>query len=90
MITSEFEHYFRLSLNRSLTSIEEIQLFIEVKNIAGSQIITNQANLSHNTEVTTHHYDVGLTANISTSQAETIFNNLKSTLTNVSLEYSIS
>lgn len=90
MITSEFEHYFRLSLNRSLTSIEEIQLFIEVKNIAGSQIITNQANLSHNTEVTTHHYDVGLTENISTIQAETIFNNLKSTLTNVSLEYSIS
>ena len=90
MIASEFEHYFRLSLNRTLTGLEEIQFFVAVKNVAGNQIITNQANLSHNTEYTSHFYDVGLLTNINANQAETIFNNLKSIFPNDSLEYSIS
>ncbi len=89
MINSDFEHYFRLSLNRDLTGLEEITLFVAVSKVAVGQILSNQRNMGHKIDVTTHHYDIGLSTSINTTQAETIFSNLKLTFPNDNIEYSI-
>jgi hypothetical protein len=91
MISNEFVNYFRLCVNRALSTQETLTLFLEVSGIARTNINEEVSMLYRmDNETNQHCYDIKLKQNISQAQAESILTNLKSIFVNDSLDYTIS
>lgn len=76
-------------MNRALSTQETLTLFLEVSEIASTNV-NEEVSMLYRMDGDKHCYDIKLKQNISKEQAETILTNLKSTFVNDTLDYIIS